>query len=262
MLRMLQRSTQLEMHSVCQVTATIVIVWLLVQLLARQRPHLAVALWILVLLKCITPPVLTSPMALFGMLPTGMVPRSEPADTNFHSLLHFAELGIASRNPPGEVDPLGGGVEVGPYQPVPSSQKESRWEEDRHRASLTQSRSAFHSLWLWWLLSAGAVLSTLLVRAIAVVRTVHTHRCQTPGDVYESMESLRKELGIRTAVRICVTRHMVGPAVVGLFRPTIILPEVILKRRVSWLGQACTCYLETAWTGRGANRRARCKLSR
>ena len=49
-----------------QVSALAVLIWLLVRIMAKDRPHLAHALWALVLLKCVTPPVFASPISPFS----------------------------------------------------------------------------------------------------------------------------------------------------------------------------------------------------
>lgn len=59
---------QLAIAQLWQVTAVILIVAALVRLFARQRPYLAHALWLVVLLKCITPPLLSSPSGVFCWL--------------------------------------------------------------------------------------------------------------------------------------------------------------------------------------------------
>ena len=49
-----------------QVTIAAIVVMILVRSLCRHRPHLAYLLWILVLLKCVTPPFLSSPTGVFS----------------------------------------------------------------------------------------------------------------------------------------------------------------------------------------------------
>ena len=51
-----------------QVTVLIAVVWITTRYLVRQRPHLAHALWLLVLIKCLTPPVFSSPTGAFSWL--------------------------------------------------------------------------------------------------------------------------------------------------------------------------------------------------
>ncbi|MCA9154336.1 MAG: hypothetical protein KDA38_06090, partial [Planctomycetales bacterium] len=51
-----------------QLALLIVAVWSLHYCFARQRPHLAMALWLVVLAKCITPPLWSSPSGVFCWL--------------------------------------------------------------------------------------------------------------------------------------------------------------------------------------------------
>ena len=63
---------------VWQVTLLAIVVALLVRWLAKDRPHLAHVLWLLVLLKCITPPVWSSPGGLFCWLQSDLG-QADPA---------------------------------------------------------------------------------------------------------------------------------------------------------------------------------------
>ena len=49
-----------------QVTALIVAVGLLTRFACRRRPHLAYVLWMLVVVKCLTPPLWSSPVGVFS----------------------------------------------------------------------------------------------------------------------------------------------------------------------------------------------------
>lgn len=49
-----------------QVTAVSVAVGLFTWICCRHRPHLAYLLWLVVLLKCVTPPLFSSPTSLFS----------------------------------------------------------------------------------------------------------------------------------------------------------------------------------------------------
>src|SRR4051812_45234609 len=52
----------------CQVTALIAIVGIVVRFVGRNRPHLASVLWLVVLVKCLTPPVVSCPCGVFCWL--------------------------------------------------------------------------------------------------------------------------------------------------------------------------------------------------
>ena len=51
-----------------QVTLLVAVVWAATRLLTKDRPHLAHALWLLVLIKCITPPIWCSPTSPFSWI--------------------------------------------------------------------------------------------------------------------------------------------------------------------------------------------------
>ena len=53
-----------------QVTALIGVAWLFARCLGKQHPHVAHAIWLLVLIKCITPPVWSSPSGVFCWVQT------------------------------------------------------------------------------------------------------------------------------------------------------------------------------------------------
>ena len=61
---------QLAWTQTWQVTALVVAVALLVRLAAANRPQLAYALWLVVFVKCITPPLWSSPSGAFCWLQT------------------------------------------------------------------------------------------------------------------------------------------------------------------------------------------------
>ena len=51
-----------------QVTALIALVTVVVRLCCRRRPHLAYLLWMLVVIKCVTPPLWSSPTGVFSWM--------------------------------------------------------------------------------------------------------------------------------------------------------------------------------------------------
>src|SRR5438034_47268 len=82
----LARLTEAAWVQCWQVTLLIAIFWLIVRFTSRNRPHLASVLWIVVLLKCVTPPVWSSPSGIFCWLQTGKTPPppTAAASNEFH----------------------------------------------------------------------------------------------------------------------------------------------------------------------------------
>lgn len=62
-----------------QLAVLILIVWTAVRWIAKDRPHLAHALWLVVLLKCVTPPIWSSPAGVFSWLQRSAPTVGSPA---------------------------------------------------------------------------------------------------------------------------------------------------------------------------------------
>lgn len=60
-----QNFLSLLFSQVVQVTILAVAVWWVTRCFAKNRSHLAHALWLLVLLKCVTPPICHNPVSPF-----------------------------------------------------------------------------------------------------------------------------------------------------------------------------------------------------
>ena len=69
-----------------QVTLTIVVVALGGRLACRRRPHLAYLLWMLVVVKALVPPLLTSPTGLFSWLSRVEAPVAAVTEPLKHQL--------------------------------------------------------------------------------------------------------------------------------------------------------------------------------
>jgi len=69
-----------------------------------------------------------------------------------------------------------------------------------------------------------AVLGTQIIRCLMLCR----HSVNDP-ELQQAVELLSAQIGLRRRVRVLVTSSNVGPAVIGIFRPLIILPEAITR---------------------------------
>src|ERR1700730_18387298 len=69
---------QLGWTHLWQVTLLAVAVWVTTRILGRHRPHVGYVLWMLVIVKCLTPPIWASPVGLFSLAqsPRGVVPAA------------------------------------------------------------------------------------------------------------------------------------------------------------------------------------------
>src|SRR5580658_6461273 len=66
-----------------QVTVLAAAICLATRIFGRHRPHAGYVLWMLVILKCLTPPIWASPVGLFSLAqsPHGAVPAAPARET-------------------------------------------------------------------------------------------------------------------------------------------------------------------------------------
>ncbi len=102
--------------------------------------------------------------------------------------------------------------------------------EDAVRTVLERNALTSVGAWIW---AAGTVLISgiALVRFALCLRRLRRTQIEA-GDVLEELVSdLRERLRIRATVRLLVSDSPLGPAVVGLWRPTIVLPAVVVRNK-------------------------------
>ncbi|MGI9516539.1 MAG: M56 family metallopeptidase [Pirellulaceae bacterium] len=209
-----------------QVTVLAVVVWFVTRTWTKNRPHLAHALWILVLIKCLTPPVISSPTSAFSWLGA-----DSPSHTVHEELVRNTDQ---TNSKPMFVSPRDSIV----VQAVPQANfaeaksKTSSPIPIPRAKSVTPSES--HKAVNWpgfvtrvWLLGVAIGLVWTSLRMLLFLRWIRASRTSTDSSVERLVEKLRNQLGIRRRVRVRILRSPVGPAVLGVFRPTVLLPASI-----------------------------------
>ena len=85
-------------------------------------------------------------------------------------------------------------------------------------------------VWLW---IVGIFIGMVVVAIRFTYFLVWLRRSPAPqaNQIATLVDKLRHQLGIRTSVKIRVLSRPVGPAVIGLFRPTILLPAAIVEHK-------------------------------
>ncbi|HUT88588.1 MAG TPA: M56 family metallopeptidase [Thermoguttaceae bacterium] len=215
-----------------QVTLLIAVVALVARLAARNRPHLAHALWLVVLAKCITPPVWSSPSGVFCWMLAGEPAASahdgreasSPANDRRRDLARLASACATQR---GEREAFG---ETGPDVVV------NLRAVDESDLGAAPRASRWPGMPL--VLVAGWASGTLVMLGLAGVRWAGCLRVMrrsascddgTNHRLVARLSRLSRRLGLRRPARLVVTRARVGPAVIGLWRPTVLLPEIIVR---------------------------------
>ena len=216
----------LLVNQVWQIVALTVIVWGIVQLVGSKRPHLAHGLWLIVVLKCVTPPIWGHSLGVFSQIQT-MLSASEAAA----SISAVTPMDVESRD-----------------KTALSSETIDRLSRGKF---IDESDVNFHALAMpisgrptgtvpsqrvgttfWGVLAAGALLGFLIVGAkfATCVRRIKNKRVRDFDiKLNDHVVHLCTKLRIRHVPDIIVSDVLFGPAVLGIFRHTIVLPKCLLE---------------------------------
>ena len=204
---------------VWQVTLVALVLGLAARFGCRRRPHLAYLLWMLVVLKALTPPLVASPTGLFSW-----ALRVESPAPNVPEPLQVVREPALPRQIPVTLVPDEPTAFVAGPRPAPAPQE----PELVSRVSLA---GLLLAIWL-----AGAV--ALAVYAVFKWRTCRRSwsagAMPVPTALEQGMRGLAERLGIRPGVcgrmRLLVSRNAASPAVFGVWRPTVLLPAAVVER--------------------------------
>lgn len=191
-----------------QVSLVAIAAWILWRLFAKNRPHFAHAIWALVLIKCLIPPVVSSPTSLFSWYQRIEEPAAV-ADSTFDStqmVTTYATDVIAFEplTPPPD-------IVMTAVKPVANE--------------VASSRSFLH-FYIWF---SGAIAGLVFVsiRYLWFLHRVGKVAVDCNAKAEQLLNALIGELEIRRKVRLRILDGPIGPAVLGIFRPTILLPAII-----------------------------------
>ncbi len=208
-----------------QVALAVLAVAFLARRFGRSRPHLAHALWLVVVLKCFLPPVWTSPSGVFCWL---MPPQSNMSTSDFVESMNVDEgtpvdtLVISGVLPPADSRAAQSGS-----TPLASN---GRWASF-YRLIVGESSASWKRLFVaGWLLGASIVLLCGGAHALRFFRRLRQSTLADSRELQAMVERLREQLQVKRRVRVRVTGSAVGPVVVGLLRPTIYLPAALAER--------------------------------
>jgi uncharacterized protein (TIGR03067 family) len=194
-----------------QVTVVALLIGAVVRFFCRYRPRLAYALWMLVVVKSIVPPVWSSPTSLFS----------------------WAMAGSAAARPDVARDPDGVGVLAGSPANTPSSEGSARVTSDLEGGTIRNPEMDWNRLRLavFFVWSPGLVLCAGFVLGKQIVCANLIRRSRLPVDerYISALVDLSRRLGVKREVRLLVTSRPIGPAAFGLLRPSILLPGPLLS---------------------------------
>lgn len=220
----------IAMAQLWQVTLLILVVAVLSRWLSRRRPHLSHLLWLVVLIKCVTPPVWASPGGVFCWLQP-----EQQIETPFVENVEWTPVAwdemLEVENPSTMDFELSDAPFAGVYL------GESADAELTAASSVVEppgdqplgNRIGNVALVAWAVIS-GFVLLGVTIRWLRFWRLVRTSPRRDSPELDTMLQTLSKQLGVRRRVRLIVTESLVGPAVVGFFRVTVLIPAVVADK--------------------------------
>ena len=197
--------------------------------LSRKRPHLAHALWLVVLVKCVTPPIWSSPSGMFCWLQAPRVVEQEdfrfPVDAPAGSFVRLSDLVPDQTDVIERMEKSLSETDITFGEPLSELADD---EFDQQPSVLTTPTRSWSSLLLGaWLLMSLGVIGVAVVRFLSCWRLLKKSPQRECPELNELLSDLAKRLRLRRRVRLIVTESRLGPAVIGLFRSTVLLPATI-----------------------------------
>lgn len=201
----------LAWNQLWQVTVVALVVGALARLADSKFAHLGYLLWMLIIVKCLAPPIWSSPTGVFSWAATRATVPASATKTGTESHAALADARNAES------------ASSYPYEPaVPDSEPGSR--------RLEQTVQWTTGLEIVWLVGFLACSGALVARRISYARLLRRSRILASERLMGLVAGLTRRLRVRRKVRVFVTSMPLGPAVYGLLRPTLVLPEWLMGK--------------------------------
>ncbi|MBC8350518.1 MAG: hypothetical protein H8E66_00935 [Planctomycetes bacterium] len=208
-----------------QLTTLVIVVLLIVRFAARNRPHLAYMLWLVVLFKAVTPPVFSSPTGVFSWLHTTTSSETLTASESL-AVLYVAPPSVASRD-----ELSADNVAFAPAVEPKIRQDPARLTTRLPILKPSNATAEVYRLGIVVIWSGGLCVALIVtfVQWSRCIWLLHVAPTVARPDLEDLVTKLSRQLRVRRRVRLLVTTSRIGPAVIGLFRPLIVLPEIVVQ---------------------------------
>ncbi|MCA9062213.1 MAG: hypothetical protein KDA96_04120 [Planctomycetaceae bacterium] len=235
--------TSFLMVHVFQFSIVLLFAGLTVRIVGRRWPQLAFLVCMLAFVKCLTPPVLTSPAGLFTR--SEVISNSTPlrlfsADElirrkqlerrfSFRTGPQVADF-VASADMEEEQDTQWS-ADGGPISIVPEDSGERNSSISYQSVANSLSASPFlltAILFVWFAGACGVVI--LSVKQWAQLRQWARQAFPAEPDslLNQLVTETSSEVGLRRTVRLLISPDNVGPLLLGITKPVLILPEQLV----------------------------------
>jgi beta-lactamase regulating signal transducer with metallopeptidase domain len=189
--------------------------------LARRWPHLAYALWLVVLLKCFVPPVGHWPLNLLGRLtPNEASAPSTSFTSDTYSSATTDARHVAVTASRAALESFSVADRPGP--PASSVAPPVSTPPVRSLASRAAP--------LAWLCGSVLLCGIAIGRGGEIHRRLRRTSAVPSDEILSLVERISDRIGLKHGARVLVTSTDIGPMVVGIRRPTIFLPATLLRQ--------------------------------
>jgi bla regulator protein BlaR1 len=216
-------------------SVVLILILLLVDLALRKKLRAVFRYWIwmLVLVKLVLPTSLTSPLSLGYLIGDRLEyvesseitsrPKAEPVETKTVNIPPYIDL---SNIQPARFTPSAT-PKIANTEPIPGTVVSK--VEPKHikhaKASLPVTPLSWQGVvFLLWLAAVIAMSLLLLQRAFFVMGLLR-QTCPANNLMIDALEYCQNRMKVRRNVRLKVSFNATSPAVCGLFRPVILLPQ-------------------------------------
>ncbi len=195
-----QHIFDLAVRQFAQLSVAIATVGLLTRFVCRRRPELVYALWVLVLLKSLTPPIWNSPIGIFSWAASHQIVLAPTSDDHTRITAAIAPTPVHLSSPT--------------LVAAPMSSERQTW------------RIALET----WSVGCAGVVLVVVIRWRMLTRRIARFSVPPPPELTEALEHACQSLriGRRPTLRVC--RAAIGPAVVGTLQPILVIPESVATR--------------------------------
>jgi ankyrin repeat protein/beta-lactamase regulating signal transducer with metallopeptidase domain len=184
-----------------QIAILVVVIATASWLLKNKSAHIRYLLWLIVLAKCLVPPLVTVPLAILPqeslVEPVPILPRQMPARAGETVRMAPAEPSISDSYPVAK--------------------------EKTPRFTIRQW------LGIGWIIGVGVFVLVALVKALQTNIWLRRQRKPLPGEMHAKIEELFSKLDIRTLPNAWLIDGIGQPFVWGLLRGSIYLPADFVK---------------------------------
>jgi len=204
---------------IIQVTLLAAVVGIVVRLAARQSPHVAYLLWMLVVVKCLTPPIAASSTSLFSW---AWAEWAAPAIAQEEAASQRPEI-----RPPWPMpemleldDEL---LEAEPAPPV----RPAAVPAVEQNAELSPMTVMFAA----WALGAALCGTLVVLKWVRFRRRVCAARVATPDWLGKRVSQLARQAALWRVPRVIVSGAGQGPLSMGVVWPAVVVPSAMVGER-------------------------------